>query len=186
MAKDGRHDVRGRSTGSFSGRTGTLLRPPLGEPWIWLTAELLHSAAFQALSINARKLFDFLLVELVRHNRRENGKLLAPYDQLEAPPYGISRRLIPTALAELERGGFLVIVRKGRMDNGRRQPSDYRLTPYAVAEAMLKATNDWRRRTAEDVKNARKALLERKARRSDGRRPPNVLPLRRIQKPGAP
>jgi hypothetical protein len=96
-------------------------RPPTGEPWVWLTRELLASPAWQSLSINARRFLDFLMIEHMRHAGKANGSLLAPYNQLER--FGISRRLIGRAIEETQQLG-LVDCRRGFG----RSPSSYALT----------------------------------------------------------
>ena len=89
MPRFGKADQKGRSSGIWSGRQGTNRRPPKGEPWIWLTRELLSSASWRATSINCRRLIDFLLVEHMNHAGTENGNLAAPYDHLV--PWGLTR-----------------------------------------------------------------------------------------------
>ena len=146
---------------------------------------MLYSPVYQALSINARKVLDALTVEHIRHARQENGNLMALYDDLAAPPFHVSRRLISAALAELEAGGFVAVARKGRMENGKRQPTRYRLTMYAVLHDESAPTNDWRRRAADDVESARAATARKRPSRlpaSSG----NVVRLPRNQKPGSP
>ena len=57
----------------MSGKGG----PPKGEPWVWLTRDLLRSQAWRGLGINARRLVDFLLIEYMNHGGKRNGHLLA-------------------------------------------------------------------------------------------------------------
>lgn len=102
-------------------RSGTMSGPPKGAPWVWLTRDLLRSASWQSLGINARRLVDFLLIEHMNHVGRDNGFLLAPRWQLEE--FGIGRRLISGAIEEAKASG-LVAVRRG---TGRR-PSTFTLT----------------------------------------------------------
>lgn len=154
-------DQTGRSAGPYSGRSGRVYRPPQGEPWIWLTLELLSSPARRALSINARSIFDFLLIEHQSHAALENGRLKAPYDQLEA--FGVSRRLIRPALAELHAAGLVRCTRPGGMMGGDRVPALYRLTMYAADGEP--ATNEWRSASAEAVIAARRALADDAKRR---------------------
>src|SRR5262249_34930956 len=47
-----------------------------------LPRELLETAAWRSLGINARRLLDFLMVEHMRHGGKRNGYLLAPRRQL--------------------------------------------------------------------------------------------------------
>jgi len=154
-------DQTGRSAGPYSGRSGRHFRPPPGEPWIWLTLDLLSSPARRAMSINARAIFDFLLIEHQSHAALENGRLKAPYDQLEA--FGVSRRLIRQALAELHAAGLIRCTRPGGMIGGDRVPAMYRLTMYSADGEP--ATNEWRSATAEAVIEARRTLADDAKRR---------------------
>jgi hypothetical protein len=38
-------------------------RPPAGQPFVWLTREILRSDAWRSLGINGRRFIDFLLIE---------------------------------------------------------------------------------------------------------------------------
>src|SRR5262245_28723444 len=59
----GKPDVTGRSSGTLAGRHGKVMRPPPGEPFIWLTREVIESDAWRSLGINARRFIDFLLLD---------------------------------------------------------------------------------------------------------------------------
>jgi hypothetical protein len=100
--------------------------PPKGQPWVWQTRDMLRSAEWQRLGINARRLIDFLMIEHMSHGGKENGCLLAPRDQLVA--FGIGYRLITPAIAEAKASRF-VAVRPGK---GRR-PTTFTLTWLPVA-----------------------------------------------------
>jgi hypothetical protein len=57
------------------------------------------------MSINVKRLVDFLMVEHVDHGGKENGRLLAPWNQLVE--CGIGRRLIAETVSEASRRGLL-------------------------------------------------------------------------------
>ena len=95
--------------------------PPKRQPWVWLTRDLLRSDAWQGLGINARRLIDFLLIEHMNKAGAQNGKLLAPRQQLEE--FGIGARHVSAAIEEAVALG-LVDVKRGC---GRRA-STYALT----------------------------------------------------------
>jgi hypothetical protein len=116
--------------------TGRAQRPPSGEPWIWLTRELVASPAWQSLGINARRFIDFLMIEHMRQGGRRNGFLLAPWRQLYA--FGIGAHFVNAAIEETERAG-LVDCKRGI---GRR-PSTYSLTWLTLSDGS-DATNRWR------------------------------------------
>jgi hypothetical protein len=74
-------------------------------PFIMLPLALLDSDAWRSLSINARRLIEFLMIEHIRHGGKANGKLLAPRRQLARS--GIGTRHISTAIEEAVRLGFI-------------------------------------------------------------------------------
>jgi hypothetical protein len=108
--------------------------PPKGQPWIWITQDVLCSPAWQNLGINARRLIDFLMIEHMSHGGKHNGYLLAPREQLET--FGIGRRLITGAIKEARTAG-LIEVKPGV---GRR-PSTFALRwlPVAVHQSEQQA-----------------------------------------------
>jgi hypothetical protein len=53
------------------------------EPFVMLPRSLIQSDAWRSAGINARRFVDFLLLEHMAHGGKENGKLKAPYRQLE-------------------------------------------------------------------------------------------------------
>jgi hypothetical protein len=105
-------------------------RPPAGQPWVWLTRELLCSDAWRALGINGRRFLEFLLIEHMTKAGKKNGELQAPRRQLEA--FGISARHVSGAIEECCRLG-LVDCRRG---TGRR-PSVYSQPRSRAVKATL-------------------------------------------------
>ncbi len=158
-------DATGRSSNQFSGREGRMRKPPKGEPWVWLTRELLTSAAWRGLSVNGRRLMDFLLVEHMNHAALCNGELCATYDQLAE--YGLTRCIIPSAIRECEELGLIHVEHGGRW-NMTNQPSRFRLTFYAydVDGICQPSTNEWKRKTRESVKRLRRKLKQKRQSKS--------------------
>lgn len=177
MSCFGKPDATGRSSGILTGRAGKLQRPPEGEPWAWLTRELLSSPAWKMRSINLIRLIDFLLIEHQNHAGTENGNLMATYDQLVA--YGLTRSQIRPATEE---GKFLGLIRfqRGGRWAGTNQPSIYRLTFYADKYGSP-ATNEWKRKTVKAIEKwkaeckARKAIQRRKKPQSKKQIPSSTL-----------
>ena len=143
MARFGKPDATGRSSGKLSGRERKLRSPPKGKAWNWHTGEMLESDAWRALSLRGRRLIDFLELEYMANAGRCNGELMATYDQLAN--FGIVRRFILETIEEVKRNGFIVVEHGGRW-NMTNRPSLYRLTYYADKDGNP-ATNDWRRFT---------------------------------------
>jgi hypothetical protein len=124
---------------------------PQGEPWIWLSTELLLSCAWRSMSINCYKLIFHLLIEHSNHAGRENGRLLSTYGQLQN--YGLTRNKIRAVIVEAEFLG-LIKHRRGRKELALNQPNSYRLTFYADDENG-NATNEWKSITKEKIEKWR-------------------------------
>jgi hypothetical protein len=107
-----------------------------GETFVKLPRDLLESSAWRGLSINARRLLDFLMIEHLAHAGKENGFLVAPRRQLEAA--GIGARHISPAIDEAIEVGLLDCKR----GVGRR-PSTYALT-WLPMRAGSEPSNRWR------------------------------------------
>lgn len=122
-----RHDAKGRSTGSL---TGSRLRkangPPADQPWCWLSRDLLESAAWRAMTANARRLIDRVMLEHMAHGGAENGALPVTYDDLKA--WGVRRNSIAPTIAEAAALG-LITHQPGRAAHvaGRGHPQTFRL-----------------------------------------------------------
>lgn len=129
--------------------------PPQGLPWIWLTREMLESPAYRCLGINARRLLDFLMIEHMHHAGTENGRLVAPYNQLVS--FGIAKSEISSAIEGLASYGWIEL-QKGMRLGGRTHPSLYALTWLPKSDGSP-PTNLWKRTTEAHVKNYR---LERR------------------------
>ena len=151
MPRFGKPDSTGRSSGKHSGRRRRAQQPPKGEPWAWLTRELIASPAWRSRSVNLRRLMDFLLIEHMNHAGTENGHLKATYDQLEA--YGLTRGTISKAIHEGELRGLLEVNHGGRW-NLTNQPSTFRLTFYEDRFGNP-ATNEWKRVTEKQKSRTR-------------------------------
>ena len=89
------------------------------------------------------------------------GNLMATYDQLV--DYGLSRSRISDAIEEAKFLGLIRCLRGGRWAETN-QPSLYRLT-YLPGRDISEPSNDWKRRSAEQIKTRRKKRREEKAAR---------------------
>lgn len=160
MARFGKPDATGRSSGKRTGHSGEAHRPPEGEPWVWLTRELLLSDSWQAMSINTRRFVDFLCAEHMNHAGTENGALVATHEQLAN--YGLSSNCIRDAIDEAEFLGLVRVEFQGGRWGGTNKPSRYRLTFLPDRESNL-PTNDWRRRTQDQIDERKQAQRMRRA-----------------------
>lgn len=143
MARFGKPDATGRSSGILTGQAGRFTKPPKGEPWVWLTRGLLESDAWCAMSINALRLISFLLIEHMNHAGRENGRLLATYDQLQI--YGLTRSEILSAIQEVE---FLGLA---RVEYGARGRATRFTLTFLPDHDDNRPTDDWKRLTAGQI-----------------------------------
>ena len=167
MARIGRPNATGRSSGKLSGnRAKRLHAPPKHEPWIWLTRELVSNPVWRSRGINCVRLIEFLMVEHMNHAGTENGNLNATYDQLKE--WGLTRSQIRPAIEEADFLGLVRFVRGGRWA-GTNQPSTYRLTFWADREGNP-ATNDWKGKTAEAIAAWKQDRAQRNRKRRERHR----------------
>jgi hypothetical protein len=122
---------------------------PEGMQFVMLSLELLASDAWRGLPINSRRFIDFLMIEHLRHAGRENGHLMALYEQLAK--HGIAKKYIKGAIDEAERRG-LVEVKEGVWRGTGKTPSTFRLTflrelvrPADKSPYFAAPTNEWMR-----------------------------------------
>lgn len=160
-----RHDATGRSTGRLAGRAAKLNSPPQGEPWFWITRELVSSSAWRALSHNGRRLIDRILVEHMDQGGVENGNLVVTYNDLEA--WGIRRNSIAPAIAEAVVLGLLDI-EPGRPSHisGSGHPNRFRIGWLPTADGEP-ATTRWH--GFHTLADAKRAADQAKVRGADGR-----------------
>lgn len=124
--------------------------PPPGQPWIWLTRELLASDAWRSMTGKARKVIDFLLLEHMGHGGRANGKLKAPHRQLCS--FGIGRAFTAPAILECERLGLIE-----RHPGGARVATTYTLT-WMPSHDGAPASNRWRDHASEKQKSVHQTV----------------------------
>jgi hypothetical protein len=130
---------------------------PDGEPWAHITLAQLESAAWRCLSLAARKVYERLLVEHMRHAGKDNGLLPCTYSDFEN--YGVRRKSIAGALDELIALGFVRRVRTGHLvpDSDSGAPSLYLITSLSErsGKGYLQPTYDWKGfATVQEAKNA--------------------------------
>lgn len=159
MSEFGKANATGRSSSKWIAKEKETFGPPKGEPWVWEPAAMKCSPAWKAMGINTRRLIDFLEVEHRNHAGRENGNLMATYDQLV--DFGLTRSEVNKAIDEAEFIGLIRCKRGGRWA-GTNQPSIYHLTFYADKNGSP-ATNAWKGKTKEaiDVWKQDRAKLKR-------------------------
>lgn len=119
-----RTDATGRSTGRQV-HYGARKKWKLEGAFAPLPVYLLQSPAYRALTISARRVLDFLMVEHLTHGGRENGRLWAPYAQLET--YGVRKDSIREALHMLECFGLIERTQYGGRQGGRANATRYGL-----------------------------------------------------------
>jgi hypothetical protein len=114
-------------------------RPPPGEPWVWLTRELLSSNAWQTLSINERRVIDRLLIEHMNHAGTMNGRLRVSHRQFIT--WGVTKNMVAPAIHGLQARGFVRIT-PADSNGDIRGYYQYRLT-FLPAD-YSEPTNEWR------------------------------------------
>ena len=118
-------------------------------------------------SINCRRFIDFLLIEYQNHAGTENGNLKATYDQLVE--YGLTRSKIYSAVCEAGFLGLAKVMEPGGRWAWTNQPSTYRLTFYPDMN-YAPATNEWKRKTAEAIREWKQDQAARKRAKKERRK----------------
>ena len=156
MPTFGKPTATGRSGGKRNGREGRILGPPKDEPWVWLTRELLCSDAWRLRSRQCTILIDTLCIDHLNNAGQENGHLVATYDQLEAK--GCRRASLRQAIREACYLGLIKVTKHGGRWAMTNRPSRYRLTflPFFENGIASDPTNEWRRRSAQQIRRWRR------------------------------
>ena len=118
-------------------------------------------------SINCRRFIDFLLIEYQNHAGTENGNLKATYDQLVK--FGLTRSEINSAVREADFIGLAKVMEPGGRWAWTNQPSTYRLTFYPDRN-YAPATNEWKRKTAEAIREWKQDQAARKRAKKERRK----------------
>jgi hypothetical protein len=126
---------------------------PKGEPWIWLTQEMLESPAWRALPPAAKGVIERIAIEHMSHGGTENGKLPVTYTDFEN--YGIRRMSIRFGIMAAEALGWITITQEGHAGAG----DTRRTTRYALQwldrHDGAPRSNAWKRfDTLDDAKAA--------------------------------
>lgn len=159
-----KQDKTGRSTSQIAGRRQRgALSPPAGEPFVWMTRELLSSEAYRSLSLTARKVLDRIEIEHMNHAGRENGRLKVTY--VDFIDHGVPRGCILPAIRELEEKGLINRTFRGRRSHGDDpgKPGEYRLTwiGAVVDTGALAPTNEWKAWRALDGSKKENSLVRK-------------------------
>lgn len=104
--------------------------------FVKLNRDVLRSDAWRSQGINERRILDYLMTEYLANAGTNNGRLMAPWPQLES--YGIGARHISGAIDGLIARG-LVDCARGRG----RKPSFYALTWLPMADGS-EPSNRWK------------------------------------------
>ena len=146
----GKPNATGRSSGEFTAKEKKRFGPKClkGLPWQWVPIELLASPAWRSMSVNCRKLMDFLIIEHNNHAGLENGHLMATYNQLTT--YGLTRRKIREAIDQAKFLGLIRHEPRG-LWKGQNCLSVYTLTFYPDHEGTA-PTNEWKGKSEEYIK----------------------------------
>jgi hypothetical protein len=154
-----RHDPSGRSTSRRKNKRESAVNKPRG-PFIYYEADLLRSPAWQALSINGRRVVERIQLEHLRHAGRDNGYLPVTFNDFVAA--GVSRKYVSPSIIEAEALGLIERTSRGRKKYGDNPgaPSTFRITflgGYSETD-IWPASDEWRR--FDSVKNAKAAVAE--------------------------
>ncbi len=174
-------DATGRSTKTFRDpRFRKQNHPPAGQPFVWLTKEILESFAWRAASQNARLLIDRVCVEHMAHAGTRNGALPVTYDNFEH--FGIRRGSIASAIAEVDAIGLVKVAKIGERGWGgfRGRATLFRLAwlPTATGESPC---SKWRRfESLEEARRVGEAAKRSINERHAPRKPKEMPPIKRV------
>jgi hypothetical protein len=107
--------------------------------------EMRESPAWKTLSLSARRVIDWIEIELAHHGGNNNGRL--PVTKQDFIDYGVHKHAVAPAIREAEALGFIRVTERGRGGNADyRKPNRFFLTfarcRTSVAEPL---THDWRK-----------------------------------------
>ena len=142
------------------------------DSFIMFDRALITSPSWKCMSINCKKLIDFLCEEHLSKGGRENGKLMATYNQLVKA--GISRRIISRTILEAESLGLVRVERGGRKGCTNHE-SIFMVTFLPLFNGEFKApVHDWRTVNQSQIHNFQANLKIKSWLRSDADTvPPN-------------
>jgi hypothetical protein len=89
---------------------------PKGEPFIWLTQEMLESPAWRALPSAAKAVIERIAIEHMSHGGTENGRLPVTYDDFEK--YRIRRMSIRFGIMAAHALGWITVTEEGHAGAG--------------------------------------------------------------------
>ena len=101
-ARHAPQNIKGSATGN---RFTKMNRPPEGTSWCWLTADMLASPAWRALTGNAMKIVMRIALEHLRHGGVENGKL--PVTYTDFVKFGVRRNTVRESILVAQHLGFI-------------------------------------------------------------------------------
>jgi hypothetical protein len=136
-----KHKGRGRSPEISIKRERNAV--PKGEPFIWMTLEMLESPAWRALPPAAKQVIDRVGVEHLQHAGKENGKLPVTYNDFEN--YGLRRMSIRFGVLAAQALGFITVTEEGHAGAGdTRRAARYALT-WVDRHDGAPRSNEWKR-----------------------------------------
>jgi hypothetical protein len=146
---------------SKPGTQGWAAAVPEGMPFVYRTHEMVRHPAFRHLNTASAEILAFLEDEHMQEDGLKNGKLLAPYRQLEQR--GIARNRIKPGFVDLIRRRLVIREEPPDGDRYHRSaPALYRVTylPFQNDKGWQKPTDDWRNYKPATPKSPRQAANE--------------------------
>jgi hypothetical protein len=131
------------------------------EPWVPHRRSMLESPAWRMLPHLARQLLSRIELELMRHAGKDNGQLVATYDDLAKYALCQNPRAIAQAVRQAEALGFIIVTRGIGGIGATRQPNHFRLT-YLPGQNGGPATDEWTEIQSEEDARARLAGVKKR------------------------
>jgi hypothetical protein len=148
---------------SKCGQAGThrwrkLNRPPVDQPWVWFTREMMESPSWRAMTNPAMQVLSRVLIEHCSHGGTENGQLTVTYHDFDA--YGIRRRSIPQGIAIAVGLGWLDVTRQGYAFGTLKVGSEFAVT-FMPRSNGAPASNRWKSIKEDQAPRIVKAIVEK-------------------------
>jgi hypothetical protein len=104
------------------------IEPPKDRPWVRIFIDTMDGESWRGLSVNARRVLEAIIAHHFRYLQQSNGELQISYRGFERG--GVTRRLIGSAIQELQAAGLIQTKAGSPTNDTLRPPTLYALPTY--------------------------------------------------------
>jgi hypothetical protein len=134
-------------------------KPPVDEPWVWLTRTMLESPAWRALSGAGKRVIERVAIEDMAWGGKKNGSLKVTYRNFEQ--HGIRKNSIADAIDEAVTLGWIIVTKRGGYSSGNQKHCNEYQLGWKCDHRGIAAPNLWKRFS--NVSEAREAVKRNKS-----------------------